>query len=329
MASLPTLLYGTAWKDVRTADLVLLAFMQGFRGVDTAGQPKHYKEDLVGQGIYAARGHLELERRDIWIQTKYTPTIGQDLGGPLPYNPEDPVEEQVCSSFQQSLHNLFPGQDIPNVKNALAEFAQRRGGKEKQRDPGLQPVYIDGYLLHSPLFTLESTMRAWRVFELLVDAGFVREIGFSNVYSPEIFSALYNMARVKPSILQNRWHSSTGHDVSLLSLLTPSLAPNTYPTRSDGSVPRGIIYQPFWTLTGNPTLLRSESVVKMCIKHDLTPAQVVYAFVHQSLGIPGLPACVLSGTTNEQHMREAVSATQIEPWSEEDVALIRQEIYGE
>lgn len=70
MASMPSLLYGTAWKDIRTADLVLLAFVHGFRAVDTAGQPKHYKEDLVGKGLDAACAQLELQRHDIWIQTK-------------------------------------------------------------------------------------------------------------------------------------------------------------------------------------------------------------------------------------------------------------------
>ncbi|WFD35849.1 hypothetical protein MCUN1_002717 [Malassezia cuniculi] len=329
MASSPSLVYGTAWKDVRTADLVLLAFVHGFRAVDTAAQPKHYREDLVGRGLQAAALQLDLRRHDYWVQTKFTPAAGQDLSGALPYNPDDPVAEQVCASFQSSLRNLFPDQDIPNVKRALAAYAESRGGKEKHRGPGLQPTYIDSYLLHSPLLTLEHTVQAWRVMELLVDAGFVREIGFSNVYSPEIFSALYGLARIKPSVLQNRWHSSTGHDVSLLSLLSPSLSPNTFPTYADGSTPRGIVYQPFWTLTGNPALLRSESVVKMCIKHDLTPAQVVYAYVHQGLGIAGLTGCVLTGTSDENHMREAVAATQLEPWSEEDISMVRQEVYGE
>lgn len=239
------------------------------------------------------------------------------------------MAEQVCASFQTSLENLFPGKAVPNVKSVLAAYAQSRGGKEKHRDPGLQSQYIDSYLLHSPLLTLEHTVQAWRVMELLVDAGFVREIGFSNVYSPEIFRALYRMARIKPSILQNRWHSSTGHDVSLLSQLSPNLSPNTFPTRADGTSSPGIVYQPFWTLTGNPALLRSESVVKMCIKYDLTPAQVVYAFVHQGMGIPGLSCSILSGTTDERHMCAAVAAARLDTWSDEDIGMIRQEIYGE
>jgi diketogulonate reductase-like aldo/keto reductase len=44
-------IYGTAWKNERTADLVVQALRAGFRGFDTAAQPKHYREDLVGEGI--------------------------------------------------------------------------------------------------------------------------------------------------------------------------------------------------------------------------------------------------------------------------------------
>jgi diketogulonate reductase-like aldo/keto reductase len=35
---MPRLIYGTAWKKERTADLVEKAFKLGFRGVDTACQ---------------------------------------------------------------------------------------------------------------------------------------------------------------------------------------------------------------------------------------------------------------------------------------------------
>lgn len=37
------MLYGTAWKADRTAKLVHQALRSGFRGVDTAAQPKHYR----------------------------------------------------------------------------------------------------------------------------------------------------------------------------------------------------------------------------------------------------------------------------------------------
>ena len=81
----PAILYGTAWKAERTAELVHLAFLQGFRGIDTAAQRKHYREDLVGLGVQSACKALGLSRKDIWLQTKFTPINGQDIQGPIPY----------------------------------------------------------------------------------------------------------------------------------------------------------------------------------------------------------------------------------------------------
>jgi len=48
---MPRLIYGTAWKKERTKDLVVKAVLAGFRGVDTACQPKHYREELVGEAL--------------------------------------------------------------------------------------------------------------------------------------------------------------------------------------------------------------------------------------------------------------------------------------
>ena len=40
----PNFLYGTAWKEDRTAALTETAIRAGFRGIDTANQRKHYFE---------------------------------------------------------------------------------------------------------------------------------------------------------------------------------------------------------------------------------------------------------------------------------------------
>lgn len=45
---MPKILYGTAWKKERTADLVVKAVLAGFRGIDTACQPKHYQSVRKG-----------------------------------------------------------------------------------------------------------------------------------------------------------------------------------------------------------------------------------------------------------------------------------------
>lgn len=55
-------IYGTAWKEERTTELVVHALRAGFRCFDTAAQPRHYREDLVGEGI--RRGLLEIQGGD-------------------------------------------------------------------------------------------------------------------------------------------------------------------------------------------------------------------------------------------------------------------------
>src|SRR5215475_12065516 len=50
----PRFLYGTAWKEDETQRLTELALRQGFRGIDTANQRRHYHEAAVGQAIVGA-----------------------------------------------------------------------------------------------------------------------------------------------------------------------------------------------------------------------------------------------------------------------------------
>jgi diketogulonate reductase-like aldo/keto reductase len=47
----PRFLYGTAWKEDETQRLTELALEQGFCGIDTANQRRHYHEAAVGQAV--------------------------------------------------------------------------------------------------------------------------------------------------------------------------------------------------------------------------------------------------------------------------------------
>src|ERR1700693_2743260 len=73
----PRIIYGTAWEKTRTQDLVRMAIQRGFRGIDTACQPKHYQEAAVGAGVAACLND-QLRRSDLYLQTKFTPLSGQD-----------------------------------------------------------------------------------------------------------------------------------------------------------------------------------------------------------------------------------------------------------
>lgn len=64
---IPAFLYGCAWKKDRTADLVYKALLAGFTGIDVAAQPKHYREDLAGEGVRRALLEGKVKREDIFV----------------------------------------------------------------------------------------------------------------------------------------------------------------------------------------------------------------------------------------------------------------------
>ena len=182
-ANMPRLIYGTAWKKERSAGLVEQALAAGFRGVDTACQPKHYFEPGVGEGIAAAIRQGLVVREGLYLQTKFTPLNGQD---PLqiPYDANAPLAEQVGQSLQVSLDNL-------------------------------QTDYVDSWVLHSPLADLEQLMEVWRAMEEGVHSGAVRQLGISNCYDPKLLAYLNNHADIKPAVVQNRFYKDTGYDKAI------------------------------------------------------------------------------------------------------------------
>src|SRR5262245_17836144 len=102
--SVPRFVYGTAWKEDDTARLTELAIAQGFRGIDTANQRRHYHEAAVGEGIAACISRGLITRDDLFLQTKFTFRRGQD--DRLPYDPHAPIATQVEQSFTSSLEHL-------------------------------------------------------------------------------------------------------------------------------------------------------------------------------------------------------------------------------
>lgn len=177
--AMPFLLYGTAWKKDKTADLVTKAVKYGFRGIDTACQPKHYNEAGVGEAIQrlASEGTT---RKDLYIQTKFTPLDGQDPLN-IPYNRSAPLSVQVAESFEVSKKNL-----------------------------GVS--YVDGLILHSPLENMDRTMTAWQAMEQIYNNGGTAQIGISNCYDLEMLKQLHAAAYIKPAVLQNRFYQDTDYD---------------------------------------------------------------------------------------------------------------------
>jgi diketogulonate reductase-like aldo/keto reductase len=72
--SIPSFMYGTAWKKEATTQLVQLAVASGFTAIDTANQLIHYQEALVGEALMAlaAQG---FKRDSLFLQTTLTARI--------------------------------------------------------------------------------------------------------------------------------------------------------------------------------------------------------------------------------------------------------------
>lgn len=236
---IPAFLYGTAWKKSSTADLVYQALHVGFTGIDTANQPKHYQEHLVGNGIRKALQDGKVKRENIYIQTKFTSMDGQDPND-LPYSPEDPISRQVQESVNSSLQHL------------------RSAGDHCDEVEG---SYLDALVLHSPMSTIAETMEVWETLESFVPDK-IRHLGISNCNLSTLMD-IYERASVKPAVVQNRFYPTSKFDIGLRKFCRE----------------KSIIYQSFWTLTANPRLVWSAEVGVLANQVGVTPQAALYCLV--------------------------------------------------
>jgi diketogulonate reductase-like aldo/keto reductase len=177
----PDFLYGTAWKEDRTAALVELAIRSGFRAIDTANQRKHYFEAGVGDGLAAVYRAGIVKREDLFLQTKFTYQRGQDHR--LPYDPAASLAVQVAQSLASSLEHL--GTD-----------------------------HVDSFVLHGPSSGCEWTKDDSAVWEAMAkqrDAARTRQLGVSNV-SLDHLEQMAASGLELPAFVQNRCFARTGWD---------------------------------------------------------------------------------------------------------------------
>ncbi len=176
----PSFIYGTAWKEDATTDLVETAVSAGFSAIDTANQPRHYQEHLVGEALLrlASKG---INREKLFLQSKFTPSNGQD--DRTPYDPAANLTTQVKQSFEGTLKNLHTD-------------------------------YLDSYLLHGPYSQPGLGTEDWKVWNAIAElykTGKTRFIGISNVNIVQL-ELLTEKAEVKPMVVQNRCFANRGWD---------------------------------------------------------------------------------------------------------------------
>ncbi len=176
----PSFIYGTAWKEDATADLVETAVSAGFSAIDTANQPRHYQEHLAGEALLrlADKG---INRENLFLQSKFTPANGHDHR--IPYDPSENPTTQVKQSFESTLKNLHTD-------------------------------HLDSYLLHGPYTQTglgNEDWEVWNAIEEIYKTKKARFIGISNVNIVQL-KLLIEKAEVKPMVVQNRCFANLGWD---------------------------------------------------------------------------------------------------------------------
>jgi len=183
----PSIMYGTAWKEHRTEALTSEAITCGFRAIDTANQRKHYVEAGVGAAIRAAVARGDITRESLFLQTKFTYQRGQDHR--LPYDTNADLATQVQQSIDSSLKHL-----------------------------GV--TRLDSYILHSPsrAYGISNADRqTWCAMEEAVYAGRVGLLGVSNI-SFEQLAALIDGVKILPAFVQNRCFARDRWDAGVRAL---------------------------------------------------------------------------------------------------------------
>jgi diketogulonate reductase-like aldo/keto reductase len=185
--AVPSIMYGTAWKEERTEALASAAIACGFRAIDTANQRKHYVEAGVGAAVGAAVASGSITREQLFLQTKFTWQRGQDHR--LPYDPNAALATQVRQSVDSSLKHL-----------------------------GV--TRIDSYILHSPSRAYglgESDWETWRAMEEAVRTGQVGLLGVSNISSEQL-ATLVGGVKIAPAFVQNRCFAHNRWDADVRAL---------------------------------------------------------------------------------------------------------------
>lgn len=185
--TIPTFIYGTAWKEYQTEALTQLAIEAGFRGIDTANQRRHYYEVGAGRAIQNILEEGKLKRSDLFLQSKFTYAAGQDRR--LPYDPDASYTSQVKQSFESSLEHF-------------------------------NTTYLDAYVLHGPSSgqgLQEADWEVWRAMEDLKTSGSVGLIGVSNIGIDQL-RLLVEHAEVPPAFVQNRCFAKMKWDTDIRKL---------------------------------------------------------------------------------------------------------------
>jgi diketogulonate reductase-like aldo/keto reductase len=194
------------------------------------------------------------------------------------------------SLFLQTKFTSADGQDQRTPYDPAADLTTQVQQSFASSLNHLGTDYLDSYVLHAP-FQRRGLGRAdwevWSAMESLCQAGKTRMIGVSNVTAEQL-QQFCERAKLRPMVVQNRCYAVLGWDAQVREICRAN----------------GIIYQGFSLLTANARVLGAPDIHAIARRLGAGPAQVIFRFAMQVGMLP------LTGTTNEQHMRNDLAVEQ-------------------
>jgi diketogulonate reductase-like aldo/keto reductase len=204
--------------------------------------------------------------------------------------------------FLQTKFTSVNGQDHRTPYDVKASIATQVQQSFESSLAHLHTDHLDSFVLHGPYAHRglgPEDWEVWAAIEALYEAGRTKMIGVSNVSADQL-TLLCEQAKHKPMVVQNRCYAAFGWDKAVRDICRA----------------HQIIYQGFSLLTANREIFIAPDVRTMAAKYETGVAQIVFRFSQQVGMLP------MTGTTNQQHMREDLSCDRftLEP---DEVKLIK------
>ncbi len=177
--SIPAMGLGTFGSDKYGADIVSEAvygaIKEGYRFIDCAAV--YQNEDRIGEVLKKIFSETDINRDDLFIVSKVWNDMHRRVKEACLKSLRDLKLSKLDLYF---VHWPFPNYHAP-------------GCDGDSRNPDSKP------------FSVEEFMDTWRQMEELVDEGYVRYIGMSNMTVKKL-EAVYGLCRIKPSFLEMECH---------------------------------------------------------------------------------------------------------------------------
>ncbi|OSD06849.1 D-xylose reductase [Trametes coccinea BRFM310] len=287
-AEMPQIGFGT-WKHygAKATEAVYTGLKVGYRLIDCACDYGNEKE--CGEGLKRAIEDGVVAREDVWVVSKLWNT----------FHRKEHVREAVMRSLSDWGVSYF---DIYYVHFPISLAYVP---PDTRYPPGW---FFDGksQVKHDPVPLRET----WEALEELVDEGYIRHLGVSNMCSALLMDLL-SYARHRPSVLQIEIHPYNAQPRAVQYAHEQGIAVTAYSSFGplgfrELNTPKSLRTQPLFT---HPV------VTAIALAHQSTPAQVVLRWATQRR------LAIIPKSDTEQQMKENMQSTDIK-LTEQEMSVI-------